>query len=82
MQQYNIALSIFYICYALIELPSNLVLRKVGASIWIPTIVVSFGLVSTLTSLIDNFGDLIGVRIALGITEGRRFPHLVRRSPY
>lgn len=71
---YNIGLSIFYIFYAGIEIPSNLVLRKVGARIWIPTIILSFGLVTTLTSLIDNFGELIAVRIALGITEGGLMP--------
>lgn len=71
---YNISLSIFYIFYALIEIPSNLVLRKVGARIWIPTIIVSFGIVTTLTSLIDNFGELMAVRVALGISEGGLMP--------
>lgn len=71
---YNIGLSIFYIFYALIEIPSNLVLRKLGARIWIPTIIVSFGLVTTLTSLIDNFGEFMAVRIALGISEGGLMP--------
>lgn len=71
---YNIGLSIFYIFYAAIEIPSNLMLRKVGAKIWIPTIIASFGVVTTLTSLIDNFGELIAVRIALGIAEGGLMP--------
>merc|ERR1711939_179351 len=71
---YNISLSIFYICYALIEVPSNLVLRKVGASIWIPTIIVSFGLVSFCTTFVDNFGELLVVRVMLGITEGGLMP--------
>lgn len=71
---YNVGLSLFYIFYALIEIPSNLVLRKLGARIWIPTIIVSFGLVTTLTALINNFGDLIAVRITLGIAEGGLMP--------
>lgn len=69
-QMYNISLSIFYICYALIEIPSNLVLRKVGASLWIPIIIVSFGLVSMCTAFVKNFGELMVVRVLLGITEG------------
>lgn len=97
-QMYNIALSIFYICYALVEIPSNLILRKgehdriyhsdfilymrnlimsvatVGASIWIPTIIVSFGLVTTLTALVKDFGGLMAVRVMLGITEGGLMP--------
>jgi len=73
-QQYNIGLSIFYICYALVEIPSNMVLRKVGAQIWIPTIIVTFGVVTTLTALIHNFGDLMAVRVTLGLAEGGLMP--------
>lgn len=68
--QTDIGLSVFYIFYAGIEVPSNLVLRKVGAQIWIPTIIVAFGLVTTCTAFIKNFGDFMAVRVFLGIAEG------------
>lgn len=51
-----------------------MVLRKVGAQIWIPTIIVTFGVVTTLTALIKNFGDLMAVRVTLGIAEGGLMP--------
>ncbi|KAG8903381.1 hypothetical protein FRB99_003373 [Tulasnella sp. 403] len=72
--QYNIGLSIFYIFYALSEVPSNLVLKKVGANIWIPTMVVFFGFVCFITAWITDFGGFMAVRVFLGIAEGGMMP--------
>ncbi|KAI9490720.1 major facilitator superfamily domain-containing protein [Zychaea mexicana] len=46
--QYNIALSIFFIGYVIFEIPSNIMLKKIGPNLWIPLVMVSFaGLLAT-----------------------------------
>lgn len=72
--QYNIGLSIFYITYALSEVPSNLLLKKVGADIWIPTLVTTFGVVCFSTAFIRNFSGFMAVRAFLGLCEGGMMP--------
>ncbi|KAM0745965.1 MFS general substrate transporter [Meredithblackwellia eburnea MCA 4105] len=72
--QYNISLSIFYIFYALWEIPSNLVCKLLGPKIWIPLQVVAFGLVCMVTAFVHNFGGLVVVRVLLGLAEGGVLP--------
>lgn len=47
-----------------------MLLRKIGASLWIPIIIVAFGLVTTLTAFIKNFTKFMLVHVALRIAEG------------
>lgn len=68
-EQYNIALTIFYIAYILVEVPSNLVLKQVGST-WLAFLVVAFGAVSLGTAFIHNFGQLVVTRLLLGLAEG------------
>ncbi|CEL58879.1 putative transporter C1683,12 OS=Schizosaccharomyces pombe (strain 972 / ATCC 24843) GN=SPBC1683.12 PE=3 SV=1 [Rhizoctonia solani AG-1 IB] len=72
--QYNIGLSLFYITYALSEVPSNLLLKQVGADKWIPILVIGFGLVCFSTAFIKNFAGFIVVRTLLGVWEGGMMP--------
>jgi MFS family permease len=86
----NIGLSIFYIMYAFTEVPSNLMLKRVGAAIWstviltfhllatdcfaVPTLVLAFGLTCFSTAFIKNFGGFMTVRVFLGLAEGGMMP--------
>ncbi|KEP53653.1 MFS transporter [Rhizoctonia solani 123E] len=72
--QYNIGLSIFYITYALSEVPSNLLLKRVGADKWIPVLVTGFGLVCFCTTFIKNFAGFVVIRALLGLWEGGMMP--------
>ncbi|KAG8969479.1 hypothetical protein FRC03_002755 [Tulasnella sp. 419] len=72
--QYNIGLSIFYIMYALSEVPSNLILKKLGANRWIPCIVFLFGFVCFITAFIKNFSGFMAIRVFLGLAEGGMMP--------
>ncbi|KAH7339653.1 major facilitator superfamily domain-containing protein [Rhizoctonia solani] len=72
--QYNIGLSIFYITYALSEVPSNLLLKRVGADKWIPILVTGFGLVCFCTTFITNFAGFMVIRALLGLWEGGMMP--------
>ncbi|PGH14487.1 hypothetical protein AJ79_02980 [Helicocarpus griseus UAMH5409] len=75
--QYQIAVSILFIPYCLLEVPSNLVLRKFTASRYIAFITVSWGIIATLTGVVQNFAGLVVCRFLLGCVEAGLFPGLV-----
>ncbi|KAI1283631.1 MFS general substrate transporter [Xylaria sp. FL0933] len=72
--RFNIATSIFYIVYLTVEVPSNIILKRVGPRFYIPALVFGFGAVSTATAFVKTYEQLIGVRVLLGIFEGGTFP--------
>jgi MFS family permease len=72
--QYQTAVSILFVTYILSEVPSNLVLKKVGPSRWISIIATSWGIIATLTGVVQNYGGLIATRLLLGLVEGGLFP--------
>jgi sugar phosphate permease len=74
--RFNWALSIFYIVYLLVEVPSNIILKRVGPRYYLPFLVVGFGLVSLCTAFVTNFAGLMVVRVFLGVFEGGAFPGL------
>src|SRR5271163_4375971 len=51
---YGLAAGTFFIGYFLFEVPSNLILRRVGARLWISRIMITWGLVSAATAFIDG----------------------------
>ncbi|GAP84115.2 putative major facilitator superfamily protein [Rosellinia necatrix] len=72
--RFNIATSIFYVVYLLVEVPSNILLKRIGPRWYIPSLVVGFGIVSIGTAFVKTYEQLIGVRVLLGIFEGGTFP--------
>lgn len=72
--QYNWCLTVFFFTYAAFEVPSNLLLKKLRPSRWLPTIMVSWGLVMTLMGIVQNYHGLLIARIFLGLTEAGLFP--------
>ncbi len=81
-QQYGMAAGIFFIGYFLFEVPSNLMLHKVGARVWIARILLSWGLVAMLTGLVQSVHQLYVARILLGVTEAGYFPGIVLYLTY
>ncbi|KAG7449228.1 MFS transporter [Guyanagaster necrorhizus] len=75
--QFNTTLAVFYITYILVELPSNWVLKRMKANRWLPFLVFVWGIVTTLTALVQNLGGLVGIRMCLGICEGGLLPGIV-----
>lgn len=67
--QYNWCLTAFFFTYAAFEVPSNLLLKKLRPSIWLPTIMVAWGLVMTLMGIVKDYHGLLIARIFLGVTE-------------
>jgi hypothetical protein len=74
--QYQTAVSLLFATYVTSELPSNLVLKKFTPSRWFATITFLWGVVATLTGVVQNFAGLIACRLALGLIEGGLFPGL------
>lgn len=72
--QYAACVSVFFALYCLFEVPSNLLLKKYGAKIYLPIIVVLWGLVMTFTGLVKNFAGLLSMRLILGLFEAGLFP--------
>lgn len=75
--QFNTALAVFYVTYILVEVPSNIILKKVKPDRWIPFLVLVWGIMTMLTGVVHNFGGLVAIRMALGFCEGGLLPGLV-----
>ncbi|KAJ6476017.1 major facilitator superfamily domain-containing protein [Mycena vitilis] len=72
--RYNTIAAVFFIPYSLAEVPSNIALKLVRPSRWIPSIMLAWGLVMTLMCLCNTYHDLIIARIFLGLAEAGLFP--------
>jgi MFS family permease len=71
---YGLGASLFFIGYLLFELPSNLLLAKVGARIWFARIMVSWGLVTLALAFTRNATMFYTLRFLLGALEAGFFP--------
>ncbi len=76
-QQFGFAAGIFFWGYFLFEIPSNLVLHRVGARVWIARILITWGAVATLTGFVQSVHQLYVARFALGLAEAGYFPGIV-----
>ncbi len=81
-QQYGLIAGIFFIGYVIFEVPSNLALHRYGARIWIARILVTWGIVATLTGLVQNVTQLYVARFLLGVAEAGFFPGIVLYFTY
>jgi len=74
---FNLATSIFFVAYLLMQLPSNLLITRVRPSIYLTTAMALWGAVSACNAATRKFGDLIAVRFILGFVEAPFFPGAV-----
>ena len=68
---------VFFVGYFLFEIPSNLILNKVGARRWIARILLTWGIISALTAFVWNDWTFYTVRFFLGIAEAGFYPGIV-----
>ncbi|HEX7899411.1 MAG TPA: MFS transporter [Planctomycetota bacterium] len=73
---------IFFIGYFLFEVPSNVILHKVGARVWIARIMIVWGLVSTSMIFIQGKGSFYALRFLLGAAEAGYFPGMILYLTY
>ncbi|NNB34751.1 MFS transporter [Pseudomonas fragi] len=80
--QYGFAAGIFFIGYALFEIPSNLLLDKIGARKTMTRIMLLWGLASAATMLVTTAQQLYLIRLLLGIFEAGFFPGVILYLSY
>jgi ACS family tartrate transporter-like MFS transporter len=81
-QQYGFLAGIFFLGYFFFEIPSNLLLHKIGARIWIARILISWGIVAMLTGLVQTAEHLYIARFLLGVAEAGYFPGILLYLTY
>jgi MFS transporter, ACS family, tartrate transporter len=81
-QQFGFLSGIFFWGYFLFEMPSNLLLHKVGARIWIARILISWGVVAMLTGFVQTAMHLYVMRFLLGLAEAGYFPGILLYLTY
>lgn len=81
-QQFGLLSGIFFCGYFLFEIPSNLLLHKVGARIWIARILITWGIVAVLTGLVTTATHLYVLRFLLGVAEAGYFPGIILYLTY
>src|SRR5262249_35619904 len=79
---FDAAYGIFYFGYLLFEVPSNLLMRRVGARRWIARIMISWGLATCVTFAITGPWTFSLARILLGVAEAGFFPGIVLYLTY
>jgi ACS family tartrate transporter-like MFS transporter len=74
---YGMAAGAFFWGYFLFEVPSNLILEKVGARLWIARIMVTWGLLSGATAFCNGPWSFLTMRFLLGLAEAGLFPGMI-----
>jgi len=72
--QFGAANTIFYLGYILCEIPSNLMLARYGARLWLPRIMITWGIASAATMFATSATSLYSIRALVGLAEGGFFP--------
>jgi len=79
---YGLGAGIFFVGYFLFEVPSNLIMARVGARVWIARLVISWGVVSSCMILVKTPASFYLVRFLLGVAEAGFFPGMILYLTY
>ena len=79
---FGLGAGIFFIGYFFFEVPSNVIMHRVGARVWIARIMITWGLVSAATLLVRTPLQFYGVRFLLGLAEAGFFPGIILYLTY
>jgi ACS family tartrate transporter-like MFS transporter len=74
---FGFAVGMFFWGYFVFEVPSNVILQKLGARVWIARIMISWGILAGLTALVTGPTSFAIVRLLLGVAEAGFFPGLI-----
>ena len=81
-QQFGFAAGVFFFGYFLLEVPSNLMLHKLGARVWIARILITWGTIAALTGFVQTANQLYIARFVLGLAEAGYFPGILLYLSY
>ena len=76
-QAFGLGAGLFFIGYFLFEVPSNALLAKFGARVWIARILLTWGVLAVLMGFVQNDWQLIVIRFLLGVAEAGFFPGII-----
>src|SRR6185437_7218457 len=79
---YGLGAGIFFLGYFLFEVPSNLILERVGARRWIARIMLTWGLVAMAMVLMRHAASFYSLRFLLGLAEAGFFPGIILYLTY
>jgi ACS family tartrate transporter-like MFS transporter len=79
---FGFALGTFYWGYSVFELPSNLIMERVGARLWIARIMITWGILAIATAAVSGSTSFGIVRFLLGVAEAGFFPGLILYFTY
>ena len=74
---YGFGAGIFFLSYVLFEVPSNVILARVGARIWIARIMITWGIVSSAMMFVSGVKGFYALRFLLGLAEAGFFPGII-----
>jgi sugar phosphate permease len=74
---YGIGAGIFFIGYFLFEVPANMALQRLGARLWLGTLMVLWGIVSSCTIFVTGAASFYAIRLLLGVVESGFFPGVI-----
>jgi len=81
-QQYGFIAGVFFFGYFIFEIPSNLLLHRIGARVWIARILITWGIVTVLSGFAQTAHHLYAARFLLGFAEAGYFPGIVLYLTY
>src|ERR1700750_1589040 len=79
---FGVAGGTFYWGYFIFEVPSNVILQKIGARIWIARIMITWGILAGLTAMVTGMTSFSAVRFLLGVAEAGFFPGIILYFTY
>src|SRR6201987_2768050 len=79
---YGWGAGIFFFGYFLFEIPSNLILEKISARIWVARIMITWGIISALTAFVTGPTSFLIIRFLLGAAEAGFFPGMILYLTY
>lgn len=79
---FGLGAGLFFIGYFFFEVPSNIILHRVGARFWIARIMVTWGIIASSTAFIQGEISFYIVRVLLGIAEAGFFPGIILYLTY
>jgi D-galactonate transporter len=79
---YGLGAGLFFIGYFFFEVPSNVILHKVGARLWIARIMVTWGIIASATAFVQGEISFYVVRFLLGVAEAGFFPGIILYLTY
>jgi MFS family permease len=79
---YSLAAGVFFMGYSLFQVPSNLILNRIGARRWLAIILIAWGLISACTLAVTGPWSFMALRFLLGLAEAGFFPGILLYLTY